>query len=240
MAGKAKGGCLIQRIKDFVMTHKHIWLCLYFPLYIALFFTIEALSPADGYWVTDLPIDAMIPFVPQMVWGYCLFFILFAIVGIPLLIGDGEAFRRWMYFLMTAFNLTLVFDVFVPNMQTLRPADFVPTGVSEKLLAFIWSADTPTNVFPSMHVLGCIGDGAAVLDSRVFKRWQKCVILILSAVCSVSTVLVKQHAFIDTVAALAFAVPIILIVYGNRIKRSIKSKGRRMTGSAAYHHNEVN
>jgi membrane-associated phospholipid phosphatase len=205
------------------MTHRHVWLCLYFPFYIALFFTVEALSPADGYWVTDLPFDAKIPFVPQMVWAYCLFYFLFAVVGIPLLIGDGPAFRRWMYFLMTTFTITLVFDALVPNMQTLRPTDFVPAGISERLLALIWSVDTPTNVFPSMHVLGCIGNGAAVLDSRVFRRWQKWVILILSAVCSVSTVFVKQHAIIDTVGALAFAVPIILVFYGKRIKESIKS-----------------
>jgi len=212
------------------MTHKHIWLCLYFPLYIVIFFIIETFTPANGFWVTDLPIDAMIPFVPQMVWGYCLFFILFAVVGIPLLIWDGAAFSRWMYFLMIAFTLTLIFDVIFPNKHTLRPVDFVPTGVSEKLLALIWSVDTPTNVFPSMHVLGCIGDAAAVLNSRVFTRWHKYVILILSAVCCVSTVLVKQHAFIDTVGALVFAAPIVLIVYGSQIKKSIKSQKNQMTG----------
>jgi len=228
MSGSAKGGCLIKRIKEFILTHKHAWLCLYFPFYIALFFTVENLVPADGYWVTDLPIDSAIPFVPQMVWAYCLFYILFAVVGIPLLIGDGEAFRRWMYFLMISFTLTLVFDALVPNMQTLRPAGLVPTSISEKLLALIWSVDTPTNVFPSMHVLGCIGDSVAVLDSRVFKRWQKCVILILSAACSISTVLVKQHAFIDTVGALALAVPVILIIYGKRIKESIRSRKNLM------------
>jgi len=235
VAGNAKGGCLIHSIKNFIMTHKHVWLCLYFPLYVVLFFTIETFTPANGYWVTDSPVDAVIPFVPQMVWGYCLFYFLFAVVGIPLLIWDGAAFKRWMYYLMAAFTLTLIFDVIVPNMQTLRPADFVPTGISEKLLDLIWSLDTPTNVFPSMHVLGCIGDGAGVLDSRVFKRWQKCVILILSAVCCVSTVLVKQHAFIDTVSALVFAVPIILIVYGNRIKAGIKSHKKGMADKAASH-----
>jgi len=224
MAKNVKGECLMQRIKDFIVTHKHIWLCLYFPLFIVLFFIIEANTPTIGYWVTDLPIDAMIPFVPQMVWGYCLFYILFAVVGIPLLIGDGEAFKRWMYYLMIAFTVTLIFDVIFPNGQALRPADFVPTSISGKLLALIWSVDTPTNVFPSMHVLGCIGDAAAAIDSRVFKRWQKCFILILSVVCSVSTVLVKQHAFADTIGALAFAVPLILIVYGSKIKKSIKSQ----------------
>jgi len=231
MADKSKGGCLIKRITDFVMTHKHIWLCLYFPLYVALFFIIETITPAREYWITDLPIDAMIPFMPQMVWGYCLFYILFAVVGIPLLIKDEAAFKRWMYYLMMSFTLSLIFDVIFPNEQTLRPADFVPTGLSEKLLAFIWSVDTPTNVFPSMHVLGCIGDAAAVLDSRIFTRWKKFAVLILSAICCVSTVLVKQHAFIDTVGALAFAVPIILIVYGNQIKDSIKLRKKRMAGT---------
>jgi len=212
----------MKRILDFVMTHKHIWLFLYFPLYIVFFLIVETYTPRSGYWVTNLQIDAMIPFVPSMVWGYCLFYLLFAATGIPLLLWDGPAFKRWMYYLIMTFTIALIFDLIFPNGQNLRPADFIPNSVAEKLLAFIWSVDTPTNVFPSMHVLGCIGDAAAAFDSQVFKRWQKCLIFILSLICCMSTVFVKQHAIIDIVGALAFALPVIIIVYSRQIMKNIK------------------
>lgn len=225
-----RGGCPIRRISDFVAKNKHVWLCLYFPLYVILFFTVERLTPEGGYWITDLPIDGKIPFVPQMVWAYCLYFPLFVLVGLPLLIWDGPAFKRWMYYIMTTFTITLVFDALVPNAQGLRPAGFEPENLSGKLLALLWSVDTPTNVFPSMHVLGCVGDAVAALDSPVFSRWQKGVIIVLSAVCAASTVLVKQHAFIDLVGALVFAVPVLLIIYGGRIRSRLKE---RASGGAA-------
>lgn len=191
---------------------------------------MESLTPEGGYWITDLPIDARIPFVPQMVWAYCLFFPLFVVVGVPLLVGDGPAFKRWMYYIMTTFTITLIFDALYPNAQGLRPADFQPKGLSEKLLALLWSVDTPTNVFPSMHVLGCVGDAVAALESPVFSRRQKWIVVALCAVCAASTVFVKQHAFIDLVGALVFAAPVLLLIYGGQIK---SRRQERASGGAA-------
>lgn len=205
----------IRSVIEFVKTHKHVWLALYFVAFIIAFFTIESLTPTEGYWVTDLPVDDYIPFIPQFVWGYVLWFPLFAVVGLPMLIWDGEAFKRWMYYTMTVLTATLIFDVIVPNGQHLRP-DIEADSLSTWMLTRLWMADTPTNVFPSMHVLGCIGDAAAAFDSRLFKGKWRWIILAACLLCAVSTVLVKQHAYIDSVAAIVFAIPVFLLFYGKR------------------------
>ena len=85
------------------------------------------------------------------------------------------------------------------------------------IMSIIWAADTPTNVFPSMHVLGCLGDIACCFDSKAFKPWMRVVITVLCVLCMASTVLVKQHAFLDTVGSIAFAAPVLLIIYRKRI-----------------------
>ena len=206
-----------KAVADFVRTHKYAWLVLYFPIYVLTFFIIEKYTPTSGYWVTDLPLDDYIPFVPGFAVFYVIWYPLFVMVGIPTLIRDGAAFKRWMYYLMVVLTGTLIFDVLVPNGQHLRPENVQVDGLGTWIMSIIWAADTPTNVFPSMHVLGCIGNIICCFDSKVFKPWHRAVITVLCVLCMASTVLVKQHAFIDTVGALAVAIPVALIVWRKRI-----------------------
>lgn len=206
-----------KAVADFVRTHKYAWLVLYFPIYVLTFFIIEKNTPTSGYWVTDLPLDDYIPFVPGFAVFYVIWYPLFVMVGIPTLIRDGEAFKRWMYYLMVVLTGTLIFDVLVPNGQHLRPENVQVDGLGTWIMSIIWAADTPTNVFPSMHVLGCIGNIICCFDSKVFKPWHRAVITVLCVLCMASTVLVKQHAFIDTVGALAVAISVALIVWRKRI-----------------------
>lgn len=206
-----------KAVADFVRTHKYAWLVLYFPIYVLTFFIIEKNTPTSGYWVTDLPLDDYIPFVPGFAVFYVIWYPLFVMVGIPTLIRDGEAFKRWMYYLMVVLTGTLIFDVLVPNGQHLRPENVQVDGLGTWIMSIIWAADTPTNVFPSMHVLGCIGNIICCFDSKVFKPWHRAVITVLCVLCMASTVLVKQHAFIDTVGALAVAILVALIVWRKRI-----------------------
>ena len=206
-----------KAVADFVRTHKYAWLVLYFPIYVLTFFIIEKNTPTSGYWVTDLPLDDYIPFVPGFAVFYVIWYPLFVMVGIPTLIRDGEAFKRWMYYLMVVLTGTLIFDVLVPNGQHLRPENVQVDGLGTWIMSIIWAADTPTNVFPSMHVLGCIGNIICCFDSKVFKPWYRAAITMLCVLCMASTVLVKQHAFIDTVGALAVAILVALVVWRKRI-----------------------
>ena len=169
---------------DFVRTHRYSYLVLYFPVYIITFFIIEQNTPTSGYWVTDTALDAYIPFVPGFALFYIIWYPLFAAAGVPTLIWDGAAFKRWMYYLMIVLTGTLVFDVLVPNGQHLRPENVEIDGLGTWIMSIIWAADTPTNVFPSMHVLGCLGDIACVFDSKVFKPWMKAVVTVLSVLCT--------------------------------------------------------
>lgn len=207
---------IIRKLTEFVRSNRHCWLLLYWLVYIAAFFIIEANTPTEGYWVTDSPIDEAIPFLPSFAIFYVLWYPLFAAVGIPTLIKDPPAFKRWMYYNMLTLSVTLAFDVLFPNGQHLRPQDFEVNSLGTWIMSLVWAADTPTNVFPSMHVLGCIGDIVCVIESRVFNNRWRLVIIFLALMCSASTVFVKQHAWIDTVGAFAFAAPAFLIVYSRR------------------------
>jgi membrane-associated phospholipid phosphatase len=209
------GAFTIRTVAQFIRTHKYAWLALYFVVFVTAFFIIEKTSPTEGYWVTDLPVDEKIPFIPQFIVFYVLWYPLFVAVGVPLLIWDGEAFKRYMYFTMAGLSLSLLIDVLVPNGQNLRPADMPVTGFSTWLLSKIWGADTNTNVFPSMHIVGAIGAVIGAFDSGIFRKW-RWVILVFAVLISASTVFVKQHAVLDIAGAVALSVPVAAAVYCRR------------------------
>lgn len=174
---------LLGEVWSFIKTHRYCLLALYFVVYIVTFFIIEEHTPTEGYWVTDTVVDDYIPFVPGFAIFYIIWYPLFAAVGIPTMLKDEGAFRRWMYYNMFTLSATLILDVLVPNGQHLRPEDVEVTNLGTWIMSIIWAADTPTNVFPSMHVLGCLGDILCAFDSRIFtKPWRAVITAALRAV----------------------------------------------------------
>ena len=65
----------------------------------------------------------------------------------------------------------------------------------------IYSADTPTNVLPSMHVVGCMAVLAVTFDSKYLKKVRIPAVIIAVAICA-ATVFVKQHSILDVAAAI--------------------------------------
>ena len=72
------------------------------------------------------------------------------------------------------------------------------------ILQMTWAADNNANVFPSVHVLGVVAAIAAMWHSPKLKRVWQIVGTVWFVIIAASTLLVKQHAFIDLAAALVW------------------------------------
>ena len=46
----------MQKIKQFIKTHPHMWWGLYMPVYLIMYFTVEHVV-TDNYWATQTAID---------------------------------------------------------------------------------------------------------------------------------------------------------------------------------------
>lgn len=202
----------MQTIKHFINTHKHMWWGLYLPVYLIMFFTIEHFI-TDNYWATQTVIDDYIPFVeyfaiPYDSWGPMLF-----VLGVFLILKDPESFRRYMWFIAIAFTTATIFCALVPNGQDLRPEAMPRQNLSSWILQMTYDADTNTNVFPSVHVLGVVAAIYAMWHSPKLKRVWQIVGTVWFVIIAASTLLVKQHAFIDLAAALVWGAVVYAIVY---------------------------
>ena len=190
------------------MTFKHklkllLPLLIFGVFYILVFAYLESLDRTYGI-VPSFGIDHMIPFIPVFVIPYVLWFIWVPFVALLLLISDEKNFIMMRRYLMIGMTIFLTFSAVLPTELFLRPDDVEVGGICGYLLKFIYSNDTATNVFPSIHVYNSLVTWHAVETSdevlfrdhrfRVFTSVQAILIIL-------STMFVKQHSVIDVAGA---------------------------------------
>ena len=197
-----------------VENYHHHWLFLIWFAYFAGFILVEHLVPTTGYWVSYIPLDDRIPFVPAFILCYCMWFPLLAAMSLYLAFFDAVTFKKFMLSIALGFLPVLLFNYLFPNGQDLRPVLPAQKDLFTFLIAGIYAADTNTNVMPSMHVIGCADlVAAAVCCPALKKRKLHWVMLVLGILVSVSTVFIKQHSVLDLLAALPYSALVLLLVY---------------------------
>ena len=209
----------MQVVKAFVKSHPHMWWGLFLPAYLAAFFIIEHFITGN-YWATQLPADALIPFCPYFIFFYMSWSPLLVALGLYLIVRDAEGFRRYIWMLALSFFSATLFCVLVPNGQDLRPAEMPQQNIFTWAVQLTYDLDTSTNVFPSVHVLGVVAAVTAVWRTPGLRksgwRWFAAG---YGLVIMAATLLVKQHALIDVLAAVPWGLASYFIVYGMIGKR---------------------
>ena len=204
----------MQVVKTFVKDHPHMWWGLFLPLYLAAFFIIEKFVTGP-YWVTQLPVDQLIPFCPYFIFFYMSWSPLLAVLGVYLILKDAEGFRRYIWMLALSFFSATVFCVLVPNCQELRPADLQVRDIFTWAVQLTYDLDTNTNVFPSVHVVGVIDAWFAVWHTKGLKKWTwRWGTAVYGLIVIASTLFIKQHAVIDVLAGFVVGFLGNYVVYG--------------------------
>ena len=193
---------------------------LWLPVYLLSFFVIERVV-VTGYQPTQTWLDAYIPCGEWFVIPYCLWYPLLAAVGLWLLWKDREGFRRYMRFLALTFFASALIWFLIPNGQDLRPAVMPRDNPLTRLVEGLYSIDTNTNVFPSVHVVGAIGAAWAVKKTpSLERRTLLCgATAILALLICLSTLFIKQHAVLDVIGGLGLALAVGLPLYHHGIIR---------------------
>ena len=195
----------MKRFFLWLKANPHVWWSLLLFYLLLLYFLAENCVTGD-YHATQTALDAYIPFFAPAVVAYFLWFPLLAGTGLWLMAKDGRGFRNYMWFLAVCFTLSAAMYFLWPSGQDLRPDLSAPADVFERILSRMYAFDTNTNVFPSLHVSCSVGAVLALRDSPTTKqRGVRPAAAGLAVLIIASTVLVKQHAFIDIPGGVAAA-----------------------------------
>lgn len=193
---------------------RHLKLLLFWPVFGILFFLMERGGILHHYHLIHCALDDMIPFCEYFLIPYLFWFVF--IVGMLLytLLFDTESFKKFMYFIIITYSVTLVIYVFFPSAQHLRPAVFPRDNLFTQFLTYFYSFDTDTNVCPSIHVIGSLAVMFAAWHCKRFKsRGWKTAFTVAAILISISTVFIKQHSVLDLIAALPICFGAYVVVY---------------------------
>lgn len=191
-------------IKEYIKANKKVMpYFLFLPGYLLAFFLLETFISGDGsYWSSYIFLDDYIPFLEGFVVFYCLWYPFLIVPGLYLFFKDIPEFKKYIWCLICAFAICFTIYILVPNGQDLRPAVFERNNIFTDIVGLIYSADTNTNVFPSMHVAGALGAAAAFFRTDGLKKYRAVSVITAVLICA-STVFIKQHSLLDVFGGIA-------------------------------------
>ena len=162
-----------------------------------------------------MDIDDYIPFCEFFIVPYLLWFVYIAVVIVYMGFAGKKEYFRMCAFLFTGMTLFLIVSTIFPNGHLLRPTSFERDNVFTHLVAMLYSTDTATNLFPSIHVYNSIGVHLAIAHSD--KTKDHTLIRLASGILMLSiilaTVFLKQHSVFDVLTAFLVALVVYYMVY---------------------------
>lgn len=208
-------------MKQLLQKYKHAWVFLYGLIYFPWFLYLEK-HVTHNYSIIQIPFDEKIPFIEYFVVPYLLWFLFLAVAVLYFFFTNRSDFYRLMVFLMVGMTLFLVVSTLFPNGQALRPTHFERDNIFVELTKYVYQSDTPTNVFPSIHVYNSLGVYIAVHNSEQLKKypWIQVLAFVIAALIILSTMFLKQHSVIDAIGAGIVAIIAYCFVYAKAPKRS--------------------
>ena len=185
--------------------YRHLYYLLYWAVYGFFFFFLEKLN-RTSYTDMATVLDKYIPFCEYFIISYALWFVYMAFIIIYIFFFDIESFKKFSIFAMITYSVAVITYFVFPSMQSLRPAVFERDNIFVTAVKFLYTIDTPTNVCPSVHVIGSMAGLFAVLNSKKLGTAAGKIFFTAAAViiCA-STMFLKQHAAVDVIAGLAVA-----------------------------------
>lgn len=211
---------------NFYTKYKHaIPLIIYAAIYMTWFIYLEK-NITNNYEIIHVALDDYIPFCEIFVIPYFLWFAYMAVSVIYLFFKEKNDYAKVCVFLFTGMTIFLIISTLFPNGQHLRPRIMPRENIFTYLVTHLYRTDTPTNLWPSIHVYNSLGVHFAIAKSFSFtnKKWIKTGSLILCISIILSTVLIKQHSVFDVVTAFILAVVMYGVVYKFDIVMAYKNR----------------
>ena len=198
---------MLKKIKDYFPTYLHM--LILFPLHTLIYELANHFSTPDRIHPVWCRVDEILGVRPWAVLPYCSWFFLILFTVLYTARYDTVLLRKFAkYCMVTSFLTDLVF-LFWPSCVGYRPEVEV-TGFCSWLLNLIHTVDNNCCALPSLHVQWAFGMTFAMLEDRRHSSllwkgfWVGEALLI-----TLSTMLTKQHSFLDTV----YALPIIFLAW---------------------------
>ena len=170
--------------------------------YFAMYLITEYLNPNNSGTAVSCSLDYKIPFLEIFVIPYVGWYLLIAVSLLYFAFYNVENFKRLQIFIIVTQVAAMIIYITFPNFQPLRPDVYPRDNFLTDIVALLQTADTNSNVCPSLHVAYSIGIASIWLKEKDAKWWIKTLIVIFCILVCLSTAFIKQHSVIDGLVAI--------------------------------------
>jgi membrane-associated phospholipid phosphatase len=185
-----------KRVSEWLI--KSIWLVVV-ALLASGYFLLN--KPRESAHFLELATDDWIPLVPGFVFPYISLYLLLVLSVWRFLKAQTRLFS--LAALAVCIDLVISYIIYILFQTRIERPVLSGFDVSSDILRWIYSIDEPYNAFPSLHT------SSAVLCTLLWRKIDSrfwLVILVWAGFIVASTVLTKQHYFVDILGGLAVAV----------------------------------
>lgn len=203
-----------EKLKEFLYRYRHGWILSYFLIYVTWFAWLEQ-TVTRRFHVIHLAVDDYIPFVEIFIIPYLLWFGYVAVAVAWFFFKDVQDYYKLCIFLFVGMTVFLVVSTVYPHGHYLRPRVFERDNIFITLVKGLYLIDTPTNLFPSIHVYNSLGVHLAVINSEKLKekKWLRRGSFVLMSAIIASTMFLKQHSVFDVITGCVMALVMYTLVY---------------------------
>lgn len=188
---------------------------LYLVFYM-IWFTILERLPRTRFFDLSSELDTYIPFIVEFIIPYLSWFLFQAVWVVFVFFVDRKTYEQLTTMLMIGMTVFLVVSTFLPTKISLRPYYIESRGICAFLVRRLWAVDTPTNVWPSIHVFNTTALMMTLFTSQhplLRKNAVRIPVVFWCGMIVLSTMFLKQHSVGDVLAALALNGIAYVLVY---------------------------
>lgn len=215
----------MKKCEAFLTKYKHaLPLIIYGVIYWLWFWHLEH-TVTTNYKVIHMAIDDYIPFCELFVIPYFMWFAYVSATVLFQLFTDKTGYYKSCVFLFTGMTIFLIISTICPNGHNLRLSVMPRDNIFTHMVASLWQTDTPTNLWPSIHVYNSLGAHFAVTHSKKLadKKGIRIASFVLAWSIIFSTVLIKQHSVFDVLTAFVLAAAMHAVVYRYDIVTAVRT-----------------
>lgn len=211
-----KGDPMKEKLKDFFYRYRHGWILSYLLIYLVWFAYLEK-TVTRRFHVVHMAVDDYIPFIEIFIIPYLLWFGYVAAAVVYFFFKNVQDYYKLCIFLFAGMTIFLIVSTVYPNGHYLRPRVFERDNIFVTMVQALYMVDTPTNLFPSIHVYNSIGVHLSVMHSEQLKekKWIRRGSFILMVSIIASTMFLKQHSVFDVITGCIVAIVMYTLVYGS-------------------------
>ncbi len=195
---------ILQKLINFIPRYTIVPLIIVFSCQSGIYFGTKLINSGMKHYDLTTNFDLATPFITWFAIIYLGCYIFWAINYMLAGKVSKQYFYTFITNIFTGYLICGTIFIIIPT-TIVRPSLDDIHGFGKIFVRYIYSTDTPVNLFPSMHCLISWYCYLGVKGQPTIAKWYQVFSLIFAILVCISTLVIKQHYIADVISGVLIA-----------------------------------